>query len=136
MQAPGWPHSLTMLPRSRILHLCSLFTQVFCHSAKAVIGIFLNLSLPPKEILLSFLFIKGNLDIFKLVTSAGTYAMPLPERTALQNFYPPPPFFPPFFVTSLKREIASGSSWLVLYQCRFTVLPSESASPLGWSFTR
>lgn len=107
-----------MLSRSHMLHLCSLFTRVFCHSAKAAIGIFLNLSLPPKEILLSFLFIKGNLDIFKLVTSAGMYAMPLPERTALQNFYPPPPFFSSSFCYISKK----GNCFWVLLAC-FVSMP-------------
>lgn len=58
-------------------------------------GIFLNLSFPPKEILLSLLFIKGNLDIFKRVTSAGLCETPLLEHTALQNF--PPPLFSALF---------------------------------------
>lgn len=60
---PGWaqPHWAAPL---HTLHLCLLFSLPFCPSAKALIGIFQILSLPPKEILLSFLFTKGNLDIF------------------------------------------------------------------------
>lgn len=119
--------TLTVLPLSL---LCS---PAFCPPAKALFGIFQNLSLPLKEILLSFLFTKGNLDIFTRVTSAELCATPLSDRAPLQNFTLPN--FPSRFCHP-RIEITCKSSRLVLHRRRFTVpLPGESASPLGGSFT-